>query len=225
MKLFDDLLDGLSRRYFGTLESAPGSISPATAIITLSGRTPIAVQPEVVFRTPATLTLTLNGLSLAAPVVLSPAPAALAYGGLLPSTTIRWLIVSPSLPQLESPEADFSPTLLLQMTVTPDTAALSWQARQQAVTQGGNIGFVFPDRALLTLTGLQQNFVFDVVGVAPLSLIGYAPEIIATELTLYPDVATLGFSQTPPALTLPFVWVDADPSPPLVWVSSAAGSS
>lgn len=223
-KLFDNLVDGSGRRYFSSLEGAPGSISPATAVITLAGRQPLAVQPELVFRTPGTLTITINGLAMASQFALSPTPAALGYLGLAPSTEIRSLIVSPTLPQIDAPEADFVPLLLTQMTVQPAQAALVLQALPHAATEGGNIGFAYPGVAALTLTGLQANYVFDVIEPAALGVIGHAPVLIS-EIILYPEVGTLTLMDTPPTLTLPFGWIDADPAPPVVWVSSVAGSS
>lgn len=223
-KLFDNLLDGSGRRYFSALESAPGSISPATAIITLGGQSPIAVQHLTVFRNPATLTLNLVGLSLAPQPVLIPAPAALAYGGLAVSTTIRSLTISPSLPQIEAPEADFTPSLLTQMTASPAPAGIVLEVRQHAVNQGGNIGFVFPGVAAITLNGLAANFVFDVIGQSVIEIVGHAPQL-TSELILYPDVGMVSLIDTPPNVALPFGWVDADPAPPVVWVGSTPGSS
>lgn len=221
-RLFSDLTDGSGRQFFSALTGAPGFITPAPAALTLQGRAPIAVEPQTIFRTPTPALVTLNGLGFFAPSTVIPAPAALASVGQIPVEVLA-LTISPALPSpVESPPNQFVPTLLTFQTVAPDTAALSLQTREIAVTQGGNIGFVAPAAAQLTFGTLQYTLTYGEAGVGSLLILGQAPEIVATETVLRPDVGQIVMANPAPALALPFGWVDDDPAPPSIWITDVA---
>lgn len=221
-RLYGSLLSSGSRFYFG-LDSIPSIVTPGVATLTLFGREPSAAQNLTVFRTPATAVLTLNGLSLASPTVLSPATAALATVGQIPGEA-RERTISPALPApTYGTPPDNAPTLLTIWTTQPATALLTLQTLEQNVTQGGNIGFVSPGRATLTL-GTQQFTLLLLsggAGVGSLSVVGLAPTL-THELTIFPDVGVLTTSQIGPTLSRPFLWVDDDPVPPSTWITDAA---
>lgn len=221
-RLYGSLSNSGSRFYFG-LDSVPSIVTPGVATLTLFGREPSAAQNLTVFRTPATAVLTLNGLSLASPTVVSPATAALATVGQIPGE-VRELTISPALPAptYDTPP-DNAPTLLTIWTTQPATALLTLQTLEQNVTQGGNIGFVSPGKATLTLSTQQFTLLLlsGGAGVGSLSIVGLAPTL-THELTISPAVGSLTIGETPPLLTLPFIWIDDDPVPPSTWITDAA---
>jgi hypothetical protein len=221
-RLYGSLISSGRRFYFG-LDSVPSIVTPGVATLTLFGREPAAAQNLTVFRTPATAVLTLQGQSLASPTVLTPAPAALSTVGQIPGE-VREITISPALPApvYETP-ISYAPTLLTIWTTQPATALLTLQTLEQNVTQGGNIGFVSPGRATLTL-GTQQFTLLLLageVGVGSLSVVGLAPTL-THELTIFPEVGVLTTSQIGPSLSRPFLWVDDDPAPPSTWITDAA---
>jgi hypothetical protein len=222
-RLYGDLLRSSGRRYYFALDSTPGIVTPGVATLTLNGRQPVAVEQLTVFRTPATAVLTLQGQSLASPTVLTPAPAALSTVGQIPGEVTQ-LIISPALPApvYETP-ASYAPTLLTIWTTQPGVASLTLQTLEQNVTQGGNIGFVSPGPAQISLGTLQYTLLLlaGQIGVGSLSMIGRAPTL-QHELTINPGVGTLTTSQLSPEVSRPFTWVDDDPAPTSPWITDAA---
>jgi hypothetical protein len=218
-RLYFDLLRNTGTRYYFALDQTPGIVSPDIARLTLNGQVPAAAQPTTVFRTPTQATLTLAGLSLASPTLLQPNKANLAMGGLL-ATLVRQLTLVVSAPSpVETPEQDIPPTLLTIRTVTPAPAALTLLTLEQAVTQGGNIGFVFPGKSTLTVGGLQAAFLTSSTAPAGLSIQGYAPTLtLLAALTVNPEVGSLILSQLEPVLITPFHWVDDDPVATPIWI-------
>jgi len=221
-QLWSDLLIG-SGQLWSDQDSAPGIISPTTGVVTLFGRDPIAAQNIQVFRTPATALLTLNGLSLNAPITLTPATAALAYGGQIPA---RELIrtISPALPAaVQNPPAAFVPTIITVWTTQPGVGSVVLQTLEINVTQGGNIGFVSPTTALVTLQTRQYSLLLLAggAGVGALQINGLAPTI-RRELTISPSSGALSMSLLAPDLSRPFTWVDDNPAPALSWITDAA---
>jgi hypothetical protein len=216
-RLWSNLSPAAGRRFWGALNSAPGVVIPGVGQVTLVGQTPVANQPTTIFRTPATAQLTLNGLGIAQNSLLTPAQATLTLSQLVPSKqTIR--IITPALPtpDYSVPNA-LAPTILFIQTVTPAPAALQLQTLTQNVTQGGNIGFIFPGVGLLSAQGQIATFVFGEIGVGGLSIQGLTPSI-KTERTITPDVGLLQAGNTPPIVDLAFVWIDVPPKPPSPWV-------
>lgn len=217
-RLYSNLLKSSTERYYFALDSVPGIVTPGVATLTLFGNSVAVSDQSVAFRNPATAVLTLSGLSLSSPSLLSPATAALALAGrqstLLTSLTI--LVPAPS--PIEAAEPTYEPTLLTEMTVSPGKATLTIQALELNVSQGGNIGFVSPGKATLTLSTLSAN-----IGILPdqgtLTIIGYAPTItLNTLIELTPDPAQLTLGQLAPDISVPFMWVDDEPVSASSWI-------
>lgn len=220
-QLWSDLLSGSGGQFWSDLDSAPGIITPAPATLTLFGRDPAAAQQVTVFRTPATAVLTLAGLSLSAPIVLTPAPAALAYVGQIPARQLIRTITNALPAAVENPPAEFVPTLITIWTTQPGVASVTLQVLPFNLTQGGNIGFVSPAAAQISLGTLPYTLLYGEIGVGLLTVVGLAPTL-QHELTITPDVGMVSFAETPPLLTLPFIWVDDDPAPTSAWITDVA---
>lgn len=221
-QLWSDLLLGTGQLW-SDQDSAPGIVTPAPAVLTLLGRDPAAAQQISVFRTPATAVLTLNGLSLGTPVILTPAAAALTTVGQIPGE-VRQLTITPSLAApIENPPADFSPTLITIWTTQPGVGQVTLQTLEINVTQGGNIGFVSPAPAQLSLQTLQYSLLLLAggAGVGAIQVVGLAPTL-KYELTITPDVGAVSFNPLVPDLARPFTWVDDDPAPTVTWITDAA---
>jgi hypothetical protein len=220
-RLYSDQLQGSGRRYYFALDSAPGIVTPATAVLSMVGRIPAAAEPTTVFRSPDPAVLTLSGLQVRSPSLLSPATAALAYIGNVP-VEVRSLTITPALPPpIENPPDAFVPTLITIWHAQPATAMLTLQALEQNVTEGGNIGFVSPAPAQLTLSTLEYTILFGEAGAGTLTVVGLVPEIL-TEFTISPDPAMLAFGQLEPSIHIPFQWIDDAPAPAATWITDAA---
>jgi hypothetical protein len=232
IRLFSDLLSGGGQRYFYDLEGSPGVVAPGVGSITLNGQ---EVQyPGIAFRTPATLTLTLNGRQVNPDVALQPATAALSFtNSVVGLQTIR--LVAPTLPSpVENPDNVFVPTLIQIFHREPAVGVVIMSGLAPSLSEGGNIGFRSPATADLLLIGYQYlRNIPPVDGQAtPLTLAGLEPGLI-TELLVTPGVGAMYFGtqsafpdgEDPPPATPPppptvdkgFVWIDDDPAPPLTW--------
>ena len=215
-RLFSDLLSGSGRRYYFDLDSSPGVLTPGPATLTFNGYDP--QYPGIAFRTPATLVMTLNGLSIAPEVRLTPAPAALSFAN--SAVTIRLeRTITPSLaPPIENPPAPFAPTIIYVNTITPAPAALRLNGFNHSLSEGGNIGFRSPPTAALSLIGYQYlRSIPPVDGqAAPMTLEGLQPTLVAT-LVLEPVTATIPMEARTPVADKGFIWIDDSPSPPLTW--------
>jgi hypothetical protein len=222
-RLFGNLLHSSGKRYFFALDGVPGILAPGVGLVTLEGRQPIAVEPQTIFRTPATATLTLNGVAFAAPSTVIPATAALSSVGQIPAE-VRELTIFPALPApIQDPPQDFVPTLITIWTTSPSVGFVQLQTLEINVTQGGNIGFVSPGTAQVSL-GTQQFTLLLLAGgagVGELSLVGLQPTL-TYELRVSPDIGQVMMTAQPPVLTLPFVWIDDDPVPPSTWITDRA---
>jgi hypothetical protein len=217
-RLYGNLLKQAGQRYYYALDSVPGIVTPGVATLTLFGRSLAISDQSVVFRTPATATLTLSGLALSSPSLLSPATAALALAGRQASLVTSITIQVPAPSPIEAAEQTYEPTLITIMTVLPGKATLTMNALELNVSQGGNIGFVSPDRATLTLSQFAPNIAIQ-PDAGGLSVIGYAPTLTLNTLTvLTPDPAALAMVGADPDISIPFIWVDDSPSPPMTWI-------
>lgn len=220
-RLYSDQLQASGRRYYFSLDSAPGIITPAPAVLTLFGRDPAAAQQVTVFRTPSPATLTLNGFAIGPPVVLTPAPAVLGVVGQVPSEG-RGLTITPALPEpVETPPNQFVPTLITIWTTNPGVGQITLRALEQSVTQGGNIGFVSPAPAQLSIGALAFTLLYGEAGLGALSLVGLVPALLSTTIVT-PGIGSASLTQAAPILSLPFRWVDDDPAPPSPWITDAA---
>lgn len=215
-RLYSDLQDSTNRRYYFGLNSAPGGITNAApAALTLFGRMP-AIQEQVsVFRTPAPATLTIAGLSLTSPALLIPAQAALSLAGRIPGLATLQVITNAATVDYTD-LAENAPTAITIMTVSPGRALLALGYPAVNVTQGGNIGFVSPGVASLTLTGYTTNFP-QFAGSGSISMIGYPPTLVSL-LVLDAQVGVLRLSDLPSRLATPFTWVDDDRTPVTAWL-------
>lgn len=222
-RLYGDQLQSTGRRFYFALDSAPGIISPATATLSLQGRAPAAAQPTTVFRTPTPAVLTIAGIAPGAPVVLTPGVGAVSAVGQIASE-VRSLTITPSLaaPQ-ETPPSSFAPTIIYIQTKTPAPAALTLSALPFNLTQGGNIGFVSPAAAQLTLQTLQYSLLVLAggAGLGALTVVGQVPTLLH-ELTIAPDVGAVSLNPLAPTLSLPFRWVDDHRAPATPWITDAA---
>ncbi len=215
-RLYSDLIDGTGRRYYFGLSSAPGGITnSAPALITFAYSAPTIQEQSTVFRNPATAMLTLFGYSPPAGVILQPALAALSMGGQIPGLA-KLQVITNALPPDYTALPDNTPVILYIATQTPAQAALTINYLQPNVTQGGNIGFVSPGRASLTLFGYVANLPrFAEVGT--ITIDGLVATL-STELIISPDPASLVADGLAASLGSPFVWVDDLPAIPPTWI-------
>lgn len=220
MRLYTDLLHSPGHRYFFDLGSAPGIVVPGVGQVTLAGREPIAVERMTVFRTPATIVLTLNGFSTTTPTELHPAQASIAVS-VLTAGVYTERVISPDLaPPVESPDADFTPTLWTERVISPDPTTLAVQAITLNVSQGGNVAFISPQVGTVTINGL--TFLFGTqLGVTQWTIEGLVPDLYA-ERVIEPEVGTLRMGELAPNFILPFFWVDDRPAPSVTWISDQA---
>ena len=220
--LFDDLQDSNGQDYFYALDSAPGGVTPTTAVLTLFGRAASVQELTQVTRSPATAVLTLNGLSLTPDFVVTPATAALSMTGQVPGE-LRSLIVTPAIPAPDYGELQSTaPTILFINTVTPTTGLLQLSSLGLNVTQGGNIGFITPQVGTLTLNGLPAALP-RTVGVAELSIAGLQPTLYLTG-TVTPDPGALTLEGLVSELDTPFTWIDVDAPPATSWTTTTAAA-
>lgn len=221
-RLWSDAKIGAGRLW-SDFASLPGIVAPGVASLTLQGRQPVAVEPSTVFRTPAPATLTFNGLSLSVPIVLTPAPAALSAVGQIPARELIRIITNALAPAVETLPPSFAPTLITVWTTQPGAAQLTLDTLSHAVTQGGNIGFVNPATAQVTLQVLPYSLLVLAggAGTGLLEVQGLAPDLL-TSLTIEPDVGAIDLPGRAPELALPFTWVDDDPAPTRTWITDAA---
>ena len=217
-KLYSDLIDGSSRRYFFGLDSAPSVLLPGVASLTLSGRTPIATEFLTVFRTPTQATLTLQGQTLFSNAQLGPGLTTLTMtAGVVGKQTIQ-TITNSMIPNYSTPN-DLTPTIIYVDTKTPSPAQLTLGTLPFSLTQGGNIGFVFPGVASLTLQGTVANFLNCFPGLASLSLAGKLPVFSSQTATLSPDVMSLTLNGKLVTMDLPFLWITVNRQAATSWVT------
>lgn len=215
-RLYSDLLDGSGRRYYFGLNSSPGGITNASpAMLTLFGNAGAIQEQNTVFRNPATAMLTLLGNTPISDVRLQPAQAGLSMIGNTPSL-LKSVTITNALPPDYTVLPDNAPTIVFIATISPTQATLTLSYPAPNVTQGGNIGFLSPGVATLSIIGYSANIPrFADVGL--LTVNGLAPTI-QTELVIFPEFERLicfGYAAT---LGTPFVWVDEDPPPPTTWI-------
>lgn len=217
-RLWSDLLRSSGNRYWFALDSAPGIVVPGVGSITLNGNAPAVSDQSQVFRTPATAALTLFGQSLSSPTLLTPATAALSSVGQIPAEQ-RIKVVSPALPAPDyGTPADNPPTLQTIMLVQPGKADLQIQVLAQNVTQGGNIGFIAPGVASLTLNGYQVTLPRE-PGLGFLQVIGLTPTLDANALAIVePITGYLTTTDLAPDVSVPFVWTDDTRQSGTTWI-------
>jgi hypothetical protein len=215
-RLYSDLQDSASRRYYFGLNSAPGGITNAApAALTLFGRTAIIQEQLSVFRTPTPATLTIAGLSLTSPALLIPAQAALSLAGQVPAlATLQIITNAPTVDYTDL--AENAPTAITIMTVAPGRALLTLNYPALNVTQGGNIGFLSPGVASLTLLPLAANLPRE-IGVAAMTVIGYPATLIGAG-TINAGVGVLTIQASASVSSVPFTWVDDDRTPATAWL-------
>lgn len=220
-RLYSDLLDGTGRRYYFGLNSAPGGITNAApAMLTLDGRQMTVQEQSTVFRNPATALLTLFGMSVGAEPRLQPGAAMLTINGQIPAQQ-RHAVITNALPPDYGVLPDNAPTILFIQTITPAPAALQVQTREVNLTQGGNIGFVAPGVASLSLAGFVPNFPRFQGDIALLTINGQAATLHTT-IRIEPERAVLTALGLASRLQTPFVWVDEDPVAQPVWIDESA---
>lgn len=215
MRLYSDLQDSAGRRYFFNLESAPGGISPATAIITLFGYQGSIQELTEVFRTPATAILTFNGLGPSSELILLPAQAQLSFQGFAPAL-LGSLTITNALPPDYTDLPDNAPTVLTEMTVSPARALFTIASLTHAVNQGGNIRIIEPPVGVLSFSGYAANFPIQ-ADVGALQIVGLSPDMF-TEITITPETGAVSVSGLEALLQTPFAWVDDAPAQTATWI-------
>lgn len=218
-RLYSDLIDGSSRRYYYGLSSPPGSLAPTAGLVTVVGLAPTIFEQVQVFRTPATAALTLGGLQAQSQTIAQPALAALAFAGRTATTATLKVITNDVTPDYGAPQ-DTLPTVQTIMLLTPARASLTIVYQQPNVTQGGNIGFISPGVGVLTLQGLAANFPFD-AGMGAVNLVGLAPTL-KCELVVTPDPGYLNVDGLAAITAVPFVWTDDERAATPVWIDVPA---
>jgi hypothetical protein len=219
-RLYSDLLSGSARRYYFGLNSAPGGVSPAPAVLTLSGRGVEIFQNVTVFRNPATAVLTLNGTQVSTDVILRPAQAALSALGQIPGE-LRQLVITPAIPTPDYADLQSTaPTILFINTISPTTGLIRLQSLELNATPGGNIAYITPITGLLTLQSTGNvTLIFIDIGVGLATLIGHAPTLL-TQLVVQPEVASITVNGQQVGVQAPFTWIDVDAPPPLTWTTT-----
>jgi len=216
-RLYSNLLDGSGRRFYFTLDSAAG-LSPATASISVTGLTPTVFAPVEVFRTPATLVITVNGQLATAQPRLTPAVAAIATTGLAP-TLLTQMVVTNALPPDYTDLPDNPPTVLFINTVTPAPAQISLAGLFPNASPGGNIAFVSPGVGVVTLQGQTPTLIFLEAVTGQISVNGLQPSLL-TSTVVTPEIGQITVNGRDITLSLPFRWIDVDAPPPLQWTTT-----
>jgi hypothetical protein len=146
---------------------------------------------------------------------LQPNQSPLAFAGQVP-TLLKSVTISNALPPDYAELPTNSHTILFIQTVTPAPAALRLESPQHNVTQGGNIGFVSPAVATLTVNGLTANFPrFAEIGA--LAFVGLEPTLV-TVLTITPERGGLTAAGLAASLRQPFRWTDDSAVSPPTWI-------
>jgi hypothetical protein len=146
-QLYSDLVDGSGRRYYYSLNRAPGGASPAAqAVVTIVGQMPTIFQQVSVFRTPTQATITLLGYQPPALTSVMPGVGAVSLVGLIPTEQkIRVITNALPTPDYSTPN-ELTPTIVYIQTVTPAPAALQIQSLTLNAFPGGDIVYVTPRR-------------------------------------------------------------------------------
>lgn len=215
-RLFSDLLSSGSARYYFNLESAPGGVNPGVGGLTVVGLTPTIFQQGEVFRTPATAVLTLTGQQPVTIPRLSPGVGTISLGALVPGLE-KHAVITNALPPDYTDLPDNPPTVLTQMALTPTTGSLVLQVLAFNLTQGGNIGFVSPTTATLSLLTYSVALPQIVGDPGSLTVVGLTPTL-ATTLLVEPETAALVLAGNDVTLTLPFRWIDDEPATTPLWI-------
>lgn len=220
--LFSDLQDGSGRDYFFALESAPGGLTPIRLTLTVEGFAPTIFDQVTVFRSPATATITINGLAFAPDYIVTPAPAALAQVGQIPNE-LRQIIVTNSSPPDYAEAPSNPPTIAFINTVSPSPGLVVMTSLELNTTPGGNIGFVRPGVGSATLQTLPLSLIFLEADIGTIYVNGLVPAL-TTELI---HLAGIPVDDVParvvghaPTLVVPFGWIDVDPQPPTTWTTT-----
>lgn len=225
-RLYSNLADGSGRRYYFGLDSAPGGETPNTGAVQVIGLQPTIFLQTTIFRTPAPALITINSLGFLSGPVLTPAPAAIALNQLAPGL-LKLLTITPSIPAPDySTLPDNAPTILFIQTVSPDTALVTVTALEFALTQGGNIGFVDPGVAIITLSSPPLGVTYGETGIGQINVVGLEPTLqlelvldleTAEDASPAPVIQVIGHA---PTLTLPFRWTTTDAPPAVIWTTT-----
>lgn len=218
-RLYSNLIDGSNRRYFFGLDSAPGGITPQTVQLQVTGLAPTIFTQVTVFRTPATLVISVNGLSMTAEPKLAPAPAAIATTGLAPTLRTQ-MVVTNALPTPDYNDLpDNPPTVLFINTVTPAPAQISLSGLFPNASPGGNIGFVSPGVGFVQLLGRTPTLIFLEAGLGQVVINGLQPSVL-TELVVTPEPAQITVNGLAVEMERPFMWIDVEAPPALQWTTT-----
>jgi len=217
-RLYSNLVDGSSRRYFFGLDSASGGITPQTVQLQVTGLAPTIFTQVQVFRSPATLVITVNGLQVGSEPRLIPAPAAIAMTGLAP-TLLTQRVVTNSLPPDYTELPSNPPTVLFINTVTPVTGQVTLSGLLPNASPGGNIGFVTPGAGLVELQGRTATLIFLEAVTGQIIVNGLQPSLLTTTVET-PEVAQITVNGQSVNLERPFAWVDVDAPPALQWTTT-----
>lgn len=222
-RLYSNLIDGSSRRYFFGLDSAPGGISPVTAELRVTGLAPNVFTQVTVFRTPAPAVITINGLAIRNDYLPTPAPAAIEAQGRAP-TLVTQLIVTNSLPPDYSDLVPITPTILFINTVTPAPAVITLGGLLPNASPGGDIGFVSPGVGVVTIQGRTPTLIFLEAEPGLINVIGLQPTVVSS-LAVTPEVGLITINGQEVTLQKPFQWIDVDAPPPMIWSTTTVSNA
>jgi hypothetical protein len=204
------------QRYYYGLDVAPGGITnsePARITLT-SGANNIQELIEV-FRTPATVTITLSAPLATIQPRLTPATATITLSGPIAVIGVH-AVITPAIVMDYSTPPDLLPTLITQMTLQPAPATVTLVAPLPNLTEGGDIRTITPPVGLITLSALAPNFPSP-SDVGTITVIGLVPTLHTT-LILEPEVGSLVVSGLLATFNTPFRWVDETPAVTPVWL-------
>jgi hypothetical protein len=216
-RVYFNLEGGAGQRYYYGLDVVPGGImNSEPAVITLRSSANAIQELTEVFRTPATLTITLSAPLATIQPRLIPATATITASGLTATIGFQAIITPALVLDYETP-ADLLPTLLTQMTVQPAQATITLVSPAVNLTQGGDIRTITPPVGLITLGALAPNFPFFAVAPVSINVIGLVPTLHMTAV-IQPQAATITVLGLDPTLQTPFRWIDEDPATTPVWL-------
>jgi hypothetical protein len=224
-QLYSDLVDGSGRRYYFSLSRATGGLAPAApAAVTVMGLQPTVSQIVIAFRTPTQATVTIAGYQPPSLTPVQPGVASISFLGLIP-TEQKIRIVTPAMPAPDySTPNELIPTIAFIQTVSPATAAISIQSLALNAFPGGDIVYITPGVAALTLTGLQAAVVNNQPNVASISISGLIPGL-KTETVVQPDVASITIDGLALSADRGFVWTTVVTPAPIIWTTTTVSAA
>lgn len=223
-QLFSDLIDGSGRRYFFSLKTAPGGVSPNNpAAISVNGFAPTIFVQTQVFRTPAPAVITLQYPPQQVRVPMQP-PTAVITPTATVANLLKQLTISPAVNADYNDPPSNAPTILFIQTIVPAPALINITALELNLSQGGDIGFISPLAGRIDLLGRVPTTIFFEAAPGIVLVTGHEPTLV-TSLTIEPEAGQINVLTLTPKFDIGFVWIDVEPPPPLLWTTTTGLSS